>query len=37
MSLNLLNSYEQQYTQSINNMRTLLKDPERLNVYLKAQ
>ena len=36
MSLNLLNSYEQEFTDALNNMRTLLRDEQRMHVYFKA-
>ena len=36
MSLNLLNSYESEFTEQINRMRSLLKDNDRMSVYLKS-
>lgn len=36
MSLNLINSYENQFTEQLGNMRELLKDSKKMDPYLKT-
>ena len=36
MSLNMLNSYEQDFTFALNNLRQLMKDESKLNSYFRV-